>query len=66
MARKSWSHVFFLAAVFNAGVALMPRNPVKTIDWLMVPTCLLCGVLIRRPMITKVQDDWRSRVSNIL
>ena len=56
MARKRWSYVFFLAGFLNGAAAMLPSNPVKIADWLMLPCCLVCGFLIRRPMIGKVRN----------
>ncbi len=58
MARRSWSYLFFVTAVLNVLLAVIPSNPIRFLNATIVPLCLLCGVLVRRTMIGRVRRGW--------
>lgn len=58
MARKSWSYVFFSAGGANVFLAFVPANPLKLVNWILMPCCLACGLLVRRTMISKPRHTW--------
>lgn len=51
MARKSWSNFFLFMAALNLALAMTPRNPIRMIDWVVIPCCLTLGVWVRKRMI---------------
>jgi hypothetical protein len=51
MARKTWSNLFLFLAAINLGLALVPNNPVRIIDWIAFPCCVTFGALARRRMV---------------
>lgn len=51
MARKSWSNLFLFLAAVNLVFGLLPGNPVKLVDWIGVPFCLVLGTFARRRMV---------------
>lgn len=55
MARKTWSLVLFGAGFVNTLLAFLPGNAMRWFDWMLVPCCVLCGLLIRKPMIPKTR-----------
>ena len=51
MNRKSWSNVFILVSALNLALGVLPSNPLKVVDWVMLPVFLVMAVAARRRMI---------------
>lgn len=51
MNRKSWSNVFILVSAVNLVLGILPSNPLKIVDWVMVPIFIVMAVAARRKMI---------------
>ena len=51
MNRKNWSNVFILVSAVNLVFGVLPSNPLKIVDWVMVPIFIVMAVAARRKMI---------------
>jgi hypothetical protein len=51
MNRKNWSNVFILVSAMNLVLGVLPNNPLKIVDWVMVPVFLVMAIAARRKMI---------------
>jgi hypothetical protein len=49
--RRNWSNLFAFLTALNLVLGFWPANPVRVLDWMAVPACLLVSVVARQRMI---------------